>query len=109
MIDNPDQVERLLVKLQQALPLPARMTPRLIATLRARAPLSHPHQSCQVKSVSYAGDEGGIVCHFEPQDGSSEAVVVSITHLDFHPHLPLAREIAAYQKHRLKRLRRLGP
>jgi hypothetical protein len=65
--------------------------------------------SCQVKSVSYAGDEGGIVCHFEPEDGSSEVVVVSITHLDFDPHLPLAREIAAYQKHRLKRLRRLGP
>jgi hypothetical protein len=78
MIDNPDQVERLPVKLQQALPLPARMTPRLIATLRAHAPLSHPHRSRQIKSASYAGDEGGIVCHLEPEDSSSEVVVVSI-------------------------------
>jgi hypothetical protein len=35
--------------------------------------------------------------------------VVSITHLDFNAKLPLAREIAAYQKHRTKRLRRSGP
>jgi hypothetical protein len=30
----------------------------------------------------------------------------SITHLRFDPRLPLAREIAAYQTHRVKRLRR---
>ena len=34
---------------------------------------------------------------------------VSITHLTFDRRLPLAREIAAYQKHRIKRLRRSGP
>ena len=30
----------------------------------------------------------------------------SITHLTFDRRLPLAREIAAYQKHRVKRIRR---
>jgi hypothetical protein len=85
------------------------MTPQLIASLRQRAPLQPPTQACQVKSVSYAGDDGGIVCHLEPGDSGSEVVVVSITHLQFDPRVPLARDIAAYQKHRIKRLRRLGP
>ncbi len=31
---------------------------------------------------------------------------VSITHLTFDRRLPLAREIAVYQKHRIKRIRR---
>ena len=34
---------------------------------------------------------------------------VSITHLTFDRRLPLAREIAAYQKHRVKRMRRSSP
>ena len=38
-----------------------------------------------------------------------EVLLVSITHLTFDRRLPLAREIAAYQKHRVKRLRRSGP
>jgi hypothetical protein len=35
MIDNPDHVERLLARLQAALPLPARVTPELAAMLQA--------------------------------------------------------------------------
>ena len=38
MIDNPDQAERLLAKLQAALPMPARVTPELVATLQAQNP-----------------------------------------------------------------------
>jgi hypothetical protein len=34
MIDNPGQAERLLTRLQAVLPVPARMTPELAATLR---------------------------------------------------------------------------
>jgi hypothetical protein len=33
MIDHPDRVARLLDRLQAVLPLPARMTPELVATL----------------------------------------------------------------------------
>jgi hypothetical protein len=32
--------------------------------------------------------------------------LASITHLMFDPRLPLARQIAAYQKHRIKGIRR---
>jgi hypothetical protein len=111
MIDDPDQVERLLARLRQALPLPARMTPGLLAALRDRAPGRHPTRACRITAVDYAGDEGGIVCHLEADDdvAADEVVVASITHLDFDAKLPLAREITAYQKHRIKRLRRIGP
>jgi hypothetical protein len=36
---------------------------------------------------------------------TAEAVFASITHLRFDPRLPFTREIVAYQKHRVKRLR----
>ena len=61
----------------------------------------------RVTRVDYAGDEGGLVCHVEsdPADDSN-ALFVSITHLVFDRRTPCAREIVAYQKHRIKRLRR---
>ena len=53
------------------------------------------------------GDEGGIVCRLDfGQDDGEKVFFVSITHLTFDRRLPLAREIAAYQKHRVKRIRR---
>jgi hypothetical protein len=55
----------------------------------------------------YLGDEGGILCHLAfDADIGPRAFIVSITHLLFDRRNPLAREIASYQKHRFKRLRR---
>lgn len=108
MIDNPEKVDLLLIRIRAALPMPARMTPRLLATLREQNPDLAPSAACRVTRVDYAGDEGGIVCHLA-RDGENEGgrlVVTSITHLDFDPRPPLARDIAAYQKHRIKRLKR---
>jgi hypothetical protein len=106
MIDNSAQTQRLLEKLQAALPLSARTTPELITTLRARNAALAPTADCRVTWISYAGDEGGIVCRLSFGGDIEEAAFVSITHLRFDPRLPLAREIVAYQKHRVKRLRR---
>lgn len=108
MIDHPDQVDRLLTRIRAALPMPARMTPRLMATLREQNPVLTSVADCRITRVDYAGDEGGIVCHLtrDGEDESGRLVVTSITHLDFDPRLPLARDIAAYQKHRIKRLKR---
>ena len=108
MIDHPDQVDRLLARMRAASPMPARMTPRLLATVQEQDPGTPMVAACRIARVDYAGDEGGIVCHLA-RDGSDEEgklIVTSITHLEFDPRLPLAREIAAYQKHRIKRLRR---
>jgi hypothetical protein len=56
--------------------------------------------------ISYAGDEGGIMCRLDFEREIETAAFASITHLRFDGRLPLARDIAAYQKHRVKRLRR---
>jgi hypothetical protein len=108
MIDRPDQVERLMERLGAALPIPTRATPELQATLRAQRGVALP-TNCRVTWVSYAGEEGGIVCKLEGTSDLAEAVFASITHLRFDARLPLARDIAAYQKHRVKRLRRQRP
>lgn len=99
-------MDRLLARLRTALPLPARVTPELAATLQGRSPTSRIPSTCSITWVGYAGDEGGIVCRLDFPQETGEDAFASITHLRFDARLPLAREIAAYQKHRVKRLRR---
>ena len=108
MIDNPKQVADLLSKLEAALPLPAIVTSRLAATIRQQSPGASIPKKCHVTWVSNAGDEGGIVCKLAAMGEADDKLefFTSITHLDFDRRLPLAREIAAYQKHRVKKLRR---
>jgi hypothetical protein len=48
-------------------------------------------------------------CGLDVTAATGKAVYASITHLRFDPRLPVARDIAAYQKHRVKRLRRQPP
>jgi hypothetical protein len=63
-------------------------------------------RQCEIVNISYAADAGGIMCRFVltgPRE--RRAFHVSITHLTFDRRHPLAREIAAYQKHRTKRMR----
>lgn len=110
MIDNPLQADLLVAKLKAALPLPALATPPLLAQLHEQAPDRDLSPRCQITGIHYVGDEGGIVCRLDFGHADGEKVFfVSITHLTFDRRLPLAREIAAYQKHRLKRIRRSSP
>jgi hypothetical protein len=108
VIDNQDQTERLLRQLTEVLPLSAVPTPALMATLRERSSAADKITlDCKVTKVMYAGDEGGIVCQLTfDEEENTEVFVVSITHLAFDRRLPVARQIAAYQKHRIKRIRR---
>lgn len=106
MIDNPEVTESLLARLQAALPVPARLTPELVAALREQKPAIGVRPVCEVGWISYAGDEGGIVRKLDSGSEAGNSAFVSITQLRFHPRPPLAREIAACQKHRVKRLRR---
>jgi hypothetical protein len=110
MIDNPAQMERLLAELEAALPLPAWPTPELVKLLQTQNPALEISPICSITSVSYVGDEGGIVCRLSlGEEAESPAAFASITHLRFDARLPLARDITAYQKHRVKRLRRQAP
>ena len=92
-------------RLAAALPVPARVTPELQMILHQQRGATIP-TNCRVTWISYAGDEGGIVCRLETGAETADAVFASITHLRFDPRIALAREIVAYQRHRAKRLRR---
>ena len=106
MIDNADKTDRLFASLQAALPIPARVTPELVAAVKAQDPASEIPPACSVTWIGYGGDEAGIVCRLDFGRETETAVFASITHLRFDPRLPLARDITDYQKHRVKRLRR---
>jgi hypothetical protein len=58
-----------------------------------------------VTDVSYACDEGGIMCHIKPSNADS-MVVVSLTHVRVPRTLPFAAAALAYQKHRVKKLKK---
>jgi hypothetical protein len=75
--------------------------------LRERLSAAKITWNCKVIDVFYTGDEGGVTCHviFDEEE-KQQVFLVSITYLVFDRRLPIAREIAAYQKHRIKRIRR---
>ena len=106
MIDNPDQAGRLFAKLQAALHVSARMTPDLAATLQSGVAVTPITSACSITSISYAEDEGGVMCELDLLNENGKAIYVSITHLRFDPRLPVACDIASYQKHRVKHIRR---
>lgn len=109
MIDDPAKTGHLLERLKQCLPFPAILSPPLVATIGERSGGQAVPARCDVTSVHYGGDEGGIVCGLGlAVDIGENTFFVSITHLRFDRRMPLAREIAAYQKHRVKRIRHQG-
>jgi hypothetical protein len=111
VIDNPHRVERLLDAMKTSLPLTAAGTPAVAAIVQERSLAIPPAHECRVISVDYASDEGGIVCKLQlgPVD-TPQVLIVSLTHLLFDRRGPLGRQIAEYQKRRVKRLSRMnGP
>ena len=107
MIDDVEKSLALVEKMRAALPLPAFATKVLRKTLRQSSEQGFPYE-CSVPDVRYLGDEGGIACILDLGFDDTKAVhVVSITHLKFDRRHPLAREIEAYCKHRIKRLKKL--
>jgi hypothetical protein len=59
MIDNPDQVERLVALLRESLPLFATVTPEVAAAIREQSPKADQLRRYPISQVDYAGDEGG--------------------------------------------------
>jgi len=108
VIDDREQVDRLIAMMRASLPLSASMGPELRSLMRQKLPDIDGTRQFHITRIDYLGDDGGIVCALElGQDERREVYVVSMTHLHFSPRGALTREIAAYQKHRVKRLRRL--
>ena len=109
MIDIPGKTVTLVEQMQAALPINAEIGRQAHKALRKELPDSVLPNRCQITSIYYAGDEGGILCtlEFDPPD-TKKRHIISITHLTFDRRTPLSHEIRVYQKHRVKRLRKLG-
>jgi hypothetical protein len=107
MIDNPVMAMDLMGRLETALPVPARLTPEVQASLSSQSNDGKPvTATCNIVGLHYMADEGGILCRLDLELNGKNEAFVSITHLRFDARLPLARAITIYQKHRVKRLRR---
>ena len=107
MIDDIKKSTALVERMQAAIPMQAFATKRVRETLRQDSKRDFP-QECNVTEIRYMGDEGGIMCYLDFGFFDTANVhIVSITHLKFNRKNPLAWEIKAYCKHRIKRLRKL--
>ena len=106
MIDQHGKTDLLIARLKEALPIEANIAPPLAKLLAEKSPDISIPAKCNVTSVFYTGDMGGIICGLDIGGPSTESPhLVSITHLTFHRRVPLSREIQAYQRHRTKKLR----
>ena len=106
MIDDPVKIERLMEMMKQSLPTPTNITPYLALELAKQSPDMRIPDRCNVIDVVYSGDMGGILCCLDiGGPDAKNAHIVSMTHLAFSRNIPLARDIAAYQRHRNKKLK----
>jgi hypothetical protein len=107
MLDNPDKTTKLLAALKAAVPFEVELTEGLVKQLRAQHHAGADHKQHTVSDLSYAGDQGGIVCHIVPPE-KQEVLVVSLTQVHVPRTTPLAAAVADYQKHRVKKLKKQG-
>lgn len=99
MIDNPHMTAQLLAALQAAVPFEVDLVPSLAAYLRAQHIAIANQTRHVVSNLSYAGDEGGIICHIAPPN-QEQALVVSLTQVRVPRSMPLAAAVADYHNHR---------
>jgi hypothetical protein len=105
MIDNPARTARLVAALKAAAPFEVELVPSLVQYLREQHIAIADKTRHVVSDLSYAGDEGGIVCHIAPAD-KQEALVVSLTQVRVPRSMPLAAAVADYHNHRVKKLKK---
>ena len=89
MIDNAVKTSRLLDALKDAVPFKVELVPSLVNYLREQHVAIADQTQHIVSDLSYAGDEGGIVCHIvRPEDQG--ALVVSLTQVRVPRSMSLA-------------------
>ena len=107
MIDDPEKTAFLIARLKELLPIAAGIAKDLQRSLAAKSPEMPIPARCQVVDVLNLGDEGGVACCLDIGGPDTAAVhIVSIAHLLFDRRSPLFRDINAYQRRRIKKLKR---
>jgi len=106
-IDDYNAAKALTEKLKENLPIKARAGKEFLKTLKQKGENADPNREFEIDFVGYSGDEGGIMCGLKVPDNpeSKEKYVSSITHLKIDPNHPLASEVQAYQRQRIRKLR----
>ena len=105
MLDKPEKTRELIAALKAALPFEVALTPELVALLAQQQASIVVKPTERVSDITYAGDEGGIMCHIRPA-GADNMIVVSLTHVRVSRQLPFAAAVIDYQKHRVKKIRK---
>jgi hypothetical protein len=103
-VDNYAEAIALTEKMKANLPIIAYPGKQYLKSMKQRGERISSNQELVIDSVLYMGDEGGICCGIQPQAGSQDAQIVSITHLEVDPLHPLASEIQQYQHQRIRTL-----
>ncbi len=107
MIDNPDKATKLTKEMKASLPLTARLPPTLKGMMLRQVPGAVLPDRCAVTEIFYTGEEGGITCRLDIGGPDTQnPFFVSITHLIFDRRCPVFRQIEAYQRHRVKKLKK---
>src|SRR4249920_33672 len=76
MLDHPEKTPRLLAALRAAAPFEVKLVPSLIEHLQAENVVNTGRMHQVVRDLSYAGDEGGIMCHMSRSEETGRALVV---------------------------------
>jgi hypothetical protein len=95
MLDNPEKTTKLLAALKAAVPFEVELTEQVVNHLRSHGDAVADKKHHTVANLSYAGDEGGIVCHM------TEALVVSLTHVRVPRSMSLAAAVADYRRRKV--------
>ena len=105
MLDRPEKTAELLLAMRAALPFEVSLTPELISHLARHEKPVAVKATETATELSYAGDEGGILCHLKLADGGT-TVLASLTHVRVPRTLYFADDALAYQRHRVKKLKK---
>src|SRR3982074_3721668 len=108
MLAHPAKPPPRLAALKAAAPFEVELAASLIDHLQAENVAKADRMHQVVWDLSYAGDEGGIMCHMSRSEETGRALVVSLTYVLVPRSMPLARAVTDYQKHRVKKLKKRG-
>ena len=105
MLDNTEKTLDLIAAMRFAVPFEVELMPPLLARLRSEAGGGEIEPRGIVREVSHAGDEGGILLHID-SERPQRRLVASLTHVAVRRTQPFGAAALAYQKHRIKKLKR---
>ena len=81
MIDQHEKTDLLIARLKELLPIEADITPPLAKLLAEQSPDTPIPAKCNVITVFYTGDMGGIICGLDIGGPNTKTPhLVSITH-----------------------------